>query len=85
MKKTKTRTKKTRKIRKRKKLDDFRNQNLKIIFEDITSHKREVKEIEELTFKQLQNLRKRLDSAITRKIPIPSFSNEEDEEKKEEE
>ena len=55
------------KKRKGKKLDDSKNQNLKIILEDIISHKREVKEIEELTFKQLQNLRKRLDEAIRNK------------------
>ena len=44
-----------REKKKLKKLDDFKNQNLRVIFEDITSHRKEVREIEELTFKQLQN------------------------------
>lgn len=55
------------KKKKLKKIDDSKNQNLSIIFEDIISHRREVKEIEELTFKQLQNLRKRLEDAIRKK------------------
>ena len=76
-----------REKKKLKKLDDFKNQNLRVIFEDITSHRKEVREIEELTFKQLQNLRKRLDTAILgkKRNPTSSFSDEEDEESKEEE
>src|SRR3989344_5930718 len=81
----KIKERKQNKTKKLKKLDDLKNQNLRVIFEDIVSHKREVKEIEELTFKQLQNLRKRLNNVIRKKVPVSSFSYEGDEESKEEE
>lgn len=90
------RRKKRKKNKKLKKLDDLKNQDLKIIFEDITSHKREVKEIEDLTFQQLLNLQNKVSNAmISKTTPIRNFEEEEteneqkleerEEEKKEEE
>lgn len=84
--KKQTTKKRTKRRRKRKKeLNDLKNQDLKIIFEDITSHKREVKEIEDLTFQQLINLKNKLTSVIKSKQPITANIFEENELEKEQE
>ncbi|MBI4149218.1 hypothetical protein HY491_02120 [Candidatus Woesearchaeota archaeon] len=55
-----------------------KDQNLKILFEDIASHRREVKEIEALTFQQLMGVQKRIAAELRKKGKVMADESEDD-------
>ncbi|HLD06526.1 MAG TPA: hypothetical protein VJC16_03255 [Candidatus Nanoarchaeia archaeon] len=73
------------KAKKAKRAQQKKDQDLKILLEDIASHRQEVREIEALTFQQLMGVQKRVAAELAKKHKVRTMDEDSEEDSPEEE